>query len=231
MAVPGRAGGRCDRGPARGGVRPERRLYSLRCFTNYGTDPTQEYVRAARRRGIAHLLVGSKASPPRRSGIAAKCAARHRVAGRRAPRIRGIARAVLFAVLDDTLFRFKNAHGRSPSDYGTARKRSIPEFVPIPGGPSWCRGNRKSIAQLPADRGHHPRAVGGDTGARRLRLPQRRRACIGQCRTALTDLARSFEVAGGATSFRAFVEYLETRVQRHDQRSSGAEQEGRRRAI
>jgi ATP-dependent exoDNAse (exonuclease V) beta subunit len=45
---------------ARVAIQPEHVCILFRRFTNFGTDLTQEYVRALEARGIAHLLVGSK---------------------------------------------------------------------------------------------------------------------------------------------------------------------------
>jgi ATP-dependent helicase/nuclease subunit A len=189
------------------GVRPEHVCILFRRFTNYGTDLTQEYVRCLEARGISHLLVGSKSFHRREEVGTLRTALRAIEWPDDELSVFAVLRGSLFAVLDDTLLRFKNAHGRFhpmmelPEEIDT-------EFAPIREGLQLLRElhrrrNYRPIADtihglLEATRAHAGFAF--RKGGERVLANVYR----------LTDLARSFEVSGAATSFRAFVEYLES---------------------
>jgi ATP-dependent helicase/nuclease subunit A len=95
------------------GVRPEHVCILFRRFTNYGTDLTQEYVRCLEARGIAHLLVGSKSFHRREEVGTLRTALRAIEWPDDELSVFAVLRGSLFAVLDDTLLGFKNAHGAS----------------------------------------------------------------------------------------------------------------------
>ena len=188
-------------------VRPEHICILFRRFTNFGTDLTQEYVRCLEARGIAHLLVGSKSFHRREEVGTLRTALRAIEWADDELSVFAVLRGSLFAVLDDTLLRFKNAYG------GFNPMMELPEevdaeFVPIRQGLSLLRElhrrrNYRPIADtinglLEATRAHAGFAF--RKGGERVLANVYR----------LTDLARSFEASGAATSFRAFVEYLET---------------------
>jgi ATP-dependent exoDNAse (exonuclease V) beta subunit len=195
------------------GVRPEHVCILFRRFTNYGTDLTQEYVRCLEARGIAHLLVGSKSFHRREEVGTLRTALRAIEWPDDELSVFAVLRGSLFAVLDDTLLRFRNAHGRFhpmmelPDDIDA-------EFAPIREGLQLLRElhrrrNYRPIADtihglLEATRAHAGFAFrkGGE------------RVLANVYRS--TDLARSFEVSGAATSFRAFVEYLESEYEGSD---------------
>ena len=189
------------------GVRPEHVCILFRRFTNYGTDLTQEYVRCLEARGIAHLLVGSKSFHRREEVGTLRTALRAIEWPDDELSVFAVLRGSLFAVLDETLLRFKNAHGRFHPMMELAEEMD-PEFVPIREGLQLLRElhrrrNYRPIADtihglLEATRAHAGFAF--RKGGERVLANVYR----------LTDLARSFEVSGAATSFRAFVEYLET---------------------
>jgi ATP-dependent exoDNAse (exonuclease V) beta subunit len=135
-----------------------------------------------------------------------------------------VLRGSLCAVPDDTLLRFKNAHG------GFRPMRELPEelddeFLPI-------RDAFTMLRELHRRRNHRPIA---DT-IRELLETTRAHAGFafrkgGERVLAnvyrLTDVARSFEIGGSATSFRAFVEYLESEYEGSDTSEAPVlEQEG-----
>jgi ATP-dependent exoDNAse (exonuclease V) beta subunit len=130
----------------------------------------------------------------------------------------------LCAIPDDTLLRFKNAHGRFhpmlelPEDLD-------PEFDPIRDAFALLRElhrkrNQRPIADTIRELLETTRAHAGFAfrkGGERVLANVYR----------LTDVARSFEVGGGATSFRAFVEYLEAEREGSDTSEAPVlEQEG-----
>src|ERR1022692_3552854 len=206
------------------GVRPEHVCILFRRFTNYGTDLTQEYVRCLEARGIAHLLVGSKSFHRREEVGTLRTALRAVEWPDDELSVFAVLRGSLFAVLDDTLLQFKNAYGRFHP------MRELPEdldaeFAPIREGLRLLRElhrlrNYRPIADtihglLEATRAHAGFAF--RKGGERVLANVYR----------LTDLARSFEVSGAATSFRAFVEYLESEYDGSDTSEAPVlEQEG-----
>ncbi|HEY1339770.1 MAG TPA: 3'-5' exonuclease, partial [Bryobacteraceae bacterium] len=121
-----------------------------------------------------------------------------------------VLRGSLFAVLDDTLLKFRHAFGRFlplmdlPEDLD-------PEFAPI-------RDAFAVLAELHRRRNYRPLA---DTINQLLESTRAHagfafrkggeRVLANVYR--LADLARSFEIGGAATSFRAFVDYLESEYQ------------------
>jgi ATP-dependent exoDNAse (exonuclease V) beta subunit len=188
-------------------VRPEHVCILFRRFTNFKVDLTQEYVRALEARGIEHLLVGSKSFHRREEVGTLRTALRAIEWPDDELSVFAVLRGSLCAVLDDTLLRFKNAYG------GFRPTRELPfdldsEFEPI-------RDAFAMLRELHRKRNYRPVA---DT-IRELLETVRAHAAFA-FRTGgervlsnvyrLTDLARSFEISGGATSFRAFVEYLES---------------------
>jgi len=206
------------------GVRPEHVCILFRRFTNYGIDLTQEYVRCLEARGIAHLLVGSKSFHRREEVGTLRTALRAIEWPDDELSVFAVLRGSLFAVLDDTLLRFKNAHGRFHPMMELPEEVDS-EFAPIREGLLLLRElnrlrNYRPIADtihglLEATRAHAGFAF--RKGGERVLANVYR----------LTDLARSFEVSGAATSFRAFVEYLESEYNGSDTSEAPVlEQEG-----
>jgi len=205
-------------------LQPEHVCILFRRFTNFGTDLTQEYVRALEARGIAHLLVGSK-SFHRREEVGTLRSALHAVEWPEDElSVFAVLRDSLFAVLDETLLKFRNQHGRFhpmrplPEDID-------PEFEPIRQAFALLRDlHRRRNYQPIADTIHElleaTRAHAGFAfrkGGRRVLANVYR----------LTDLARGFEASGQATSFRAFVEYLDAEYESSDASEAPVlEQEG-----
>ena len=188
-------------------VRPEHVCILFRRFTNFGVDLTQEYVRALEARGIEHLLVGSKSFHQREEIGAIRTALRAIEWPDDELSVFAVLRGSLCAVLDDTLLRFKNAfHGFHPMR--ELPEHLDPEFEPIRDAFALLRDlhrkrNHRPIADtirdlLETTRAHA--AFAFRTGGERVLANVYR----------LTDVARSFEIGGAATSFRAFVEYLES---------------------
>ncbi len=188
-------------------VKPQHICILFRRFTNFGVDLTQEYVRCLEARGIAHLLVGSKSFHRREEVGTIRTALRAIEWPDDELSVFAVLRGSLCAVPDDTLLKFRNAHGRFhpmrelPEDLD-------PEFAPIRDGFALLgelhrRRNYRPIADTIHELLETTRAHAGFAfrkGGERVLANVYR----------LTDLARSFEVSGAATSFRAFVEYLES---------------------
>jgi ATP-dependent exoDNAse (exonuclease V) beta subunit len=206
------------------GVRPEHVCILFRRFTNFGTDLTQEYVRCLEARGTAHLLVGSKSFHRREEVGTLRTALRAIEWPDDELSVFAVLRGSLFAVLDDTLLRFKNAYGRFHPMMELPETIDS-EFVPIRDGLLLLRElhrvrNYRPIADsihglLEATRAHAGFAF--RKGGERVLANVYR----------LTDLARSFESGGAATSFRAFVEYLENEYDGSDTSEAPVlEQEG-----
>jgi ATP-dependent helicase/nuclease subunit A len=206
------------------GVRPEHICILFRRFTNFGTDLTQEYVRCLEARNIPHLLVGSKSFHRREEVGTLRTALRAIEWPDDELSVFAVLRGSLFAVMDDTLLRFKNAHGRFHPMIELPEQVD-PDFAPIREGLELLRElhrvrNYRPIADtihalLEATRAHAGFAF--RKGGERVLANVYR----------LTDLARSFEVSGGATSFRAFVEYLESEYDGSDTSEAPVlEQEG-----
>jgi ATP-dependent exoDNAse (exonuclease V) beta subunit len=196
----------------------------FRRFTNMGVDLTQEYVRCLEARGIPHLLVGSKSFHQREEVGTLRAALRAVEWPDDELSVFAVLRGSLVAVLDDTLLKFRQQYGRLrpfmqlPEDLDA-------EFAPV-------RDAFVMIAELHRRRNYRPIA---DTIHELL---ERTRAHAGFAFRKggervlanvyrLADLARSFEIGGGATSFRAFVEYLESEHEGSDQSEAPVlEQEG-----
>ena len=198
---------------ARVGVQPEHVCILFRRFTNFGTDLTQEYVRCLEARGIPHLLVGSKSFHRREEVGTLRTALRAIEWLDDELSVFAVLRGSLVAVLDDTLLKFKNAYGRFHPMMELPDDLDV-EFEPIRDAFTMLCGlhrrrNYQPIADtinglLETTRAHAGFAF--RKGGERVLANVYR----------LTDLARSFEVSGAATSFRAFVEYLESEYEGSD---------------
>ncbi len=92
-------------------VQPQHVCILFRRFTNFGVDLTQEYVRCLEARGIAHLLVGSKSFHRREEVGTLRTALRAIEWPDDELSVFAVLRGGLFAVLDDTLLKFRVAHG------------------------------------------------------------------------------------------------------------------------
>jgi ATP-dependent helicase/nuclease subunit A len=195
-------------------VQPEHVCILFRRFTNFGTDLTQEYVRALEARGIAHLLVGSKSFHRREEVGTLRAALRAIEWPDDELSVFAVLRGSLCAVLDDTLLKFRNAHGRFHPMRTDLEDDLDPEFFPIRDAFAMLRElhrrrNYRPIADtinelIETTRAHA--AFAFRKGGERVLANVYR----------LTDLARSFEISGAATSFRAFVEYLESEYESGD---------------
>ncbi|MCU1233153.1 MAG: UvrD/REP helicase, partial [Candidatus Solibacter sp.] len=205
-------------------VRAEHVCILFRRFTNFGTDLTQEYVRCLEARGIAHLLVGSKSFHRREEVGTLRTALRAIEWLGDELSVFAVLRGSLFAVLDETLLRFKNAYGRFRPTIELPEAIDE-EFEPIREAFGILRElhrrrNYRPLADTIHELLEKTRAHAGfafrKSGERVLANVYR-----------LTDLARSFEVSGAATSFRSFVEYLEAEYDGSDTSEAPVlEQEG-----
>jgi ATP-dependent exoDNAse (exonuclease V) beta subunit len=208
----------------RTGIRPEHVCILFRRFTNFGTDLTQEYVRCLEARGIPHLLVGSKSFHRREEVATLRTALRAIEWPDDELSVFAVLRGSLVAVLDDTLLRFKNTYG------GFNPMKDLPEQVETEFEP--IRDAFTLLRELHRKRNHQPIAdtinvllesTRAHAGFAFRKGGERVLANVYR----LTDLARSFELSGAATSFRAFVEYLESEFESSDQSEAPIlEQEG-----
>jgi ATP-dependent exoDNAse (exonuclease V) beta subunit len=135
-----------------------------------------------------------------------------------------VLRGSLVAVFDDTLLKFKNAYGRFHPMMELPEDLDV-EFAPIRDGFQMLRDlhrrrNYRPIADTINELLETTRAHAGFAfrkGGERVLANVYR----------LADLARSFEMSGAATSFRAFVEYLESECDGSDMSEAPVlEQEG-----
>ena len=209
---------------ARVAIQPEHVCILFRRFTNFGTDLTQEYVRCLEARGIPHLLVGSKSFHRREEVATLRTALRAIEWPDDELSVFAVLRGSLVAVLDDTLLKFKNAHGRFHPMMELPGDLDV-EFAPIRDAFQMLRElhrrrNYRPIADTINELLETTRAHAGFAfrkGGERVLANVYR----------LADLARSFEVSGAATSFRAFVEYLESECDGSDMSEAPVlEQEG-----
>ncbi len=172
----------------------------FRRFQSYKADLTQPYVRALEARGISHVLVGGRSFHEREEVVAV----RNALAAIEWPddelSVYATLRGPLFAFHDEDLVAFQQRHQHLvPGSYEEGG--AIAEALALL-GELHARRNRRPIADtiarlLAATRAHAGLAVwqaGEQALANVLRV---------------TDLARRFE-ANGATSFRAFVDRLES---------------------
>jgi ATP-dependent exoDNAse (exonuclease V) beta subunit len=185
----------------------------FRRFTNMGRDLTQDYVRCLEARGIAHLLVGSKSFHQREEVGTLRAALRAVEWPDDELSVFAVLRGSLVAVLDDTLLKFRQKYGRLRPFLELPEDLDV-EFEPV-------RDGLALLAELHRNRNYRPIA---DTIHELL---ERTRAHAGFAFRKggervlanvyrLADLARSFEIGGAATSFRAFVEYLESEYEGSD---------------
>jgi ATP-dependent exoDNAse (exonuclease V) beta subunit len=209
---------------ARVPIEPEHVCILFRRFTNFGTDLTQEYVRCLEARGIPHLLVGSKSFHQREEVATLRTALRAIEWPDDELSVFAVLRGSLVAVLDDTLLKFKNAYGRFHP------MRELPEDLDVDFEP--IRDAFHLLRELHRRRNYRPIA---DTIHELLETTRAHagfafrkggeRVLANVYR--LADLARSFEISGAATSFRAFVEYLESECEGSDMSEAPVlEQEG-----
>jgi len=205
-------------------VQPEHVCILFRRFTNFGTDLTQEYVRALESRGIAHLLVGSKSFHRREEIGTLRTALRAIEWPGDELSVFAVLRGSLYAIPDDTLLKFRNVYRRFQP------MRELPEdldaeFFPI-------RDAFEHLRELHRRRNYRPIA---DTVQQLLEATRAHagfafrkggeRVLANVVR--LADLARSFEAGGAATSFRAFIDYLEAEYESSDASEAPVlEQEG-----
>jgi ATP-dependent helicase/nuclease subunit A len=182
----------------------------FRRFSNRGVDITQDYVRALEARGIKHVLIGSKSFHQREEIGTLRTALRAIEWPGDELCVFAVLKGTLFSIFDDTLLRFRNIYGRF-SPFAALPDDLDPEFHPI-------RDAFDLIKELHRTRNSVPLA---DTLSRLIESTRAHAAFAfragGERVLAnvyrLADLARSFEINGSATSFRAFVEFLETEYQ------------------
>ena len=178
----------------------------FRRFTNFGVDLTSAYVRSLEARGIRHVLVGSKFFHQREEIGVIRTALRAIEWPDDELSVYGVLRGGLFAIPDGTLLRFKHTHGPLfppkplPDDLD-------PDFTGI-------REAFQVLTELHRKRNYRPIVdtinlllgrVRAHAGFAFRKNGERVLANVHR----LADVARAFDTTR-ATSFRSFVEYLES---------------------
>jgi ATP-dependent helicase/nuclease subunit A len=187
-------------------IAPEHICILFRNFTNFGRDVTRDYVRALEARGIPHVLVGSKSFHGREEITALRAALRAIEWPDDSLNVYAALRGPLFAISDETLLLFREATGSLPHPLKKRLDDLDISFSPIADALDYLaslhRGrNLRPIAVTITLLLEHVRA---HVGFALRKGGERALANIYR----LIDLARRFEM-NGATSFRAFVRYLE----------------------
>jgi ATP-dependent helicase/nuclease subunit A len=194
----------------------------FRRFQSFGKDLTRPYVRALEARGIPHVLVGGRSFHEREEIEAARNALRAIEWPDDELAVYATLRGPLFAFHDEDLIAFKHVHHRLHPLAWRDRMADEPyrEVAVALGllGALHVRRNRRPVADtlarlLAATRAHAGIAV----------WPAGEQALANVSR--VMDLARKFE-AGGASSFRAFVERLEDDAERGRQADAPVVEEG-----
>ena len=177
----------------------------FRKFVSWSDDLTQEYVRCLEGRGIRHVLVGSKSFHQREEVGTVRTALRAIEWPDDELSVFAVLRGSLFFIPDTSLLKFREKY-RWFSPMLDLPEDLDPEFDRIADALALLkdlhrRRNHRSPAETIRHLLEHTRAHAGFAfhhgGERRLANLYR-----------LADLARGFELRG-ASSFRAFVEYLE----------------------
>ena len=203
-------------------IAPRHICLLFRRFLNFGEDLTREYVRSLEASGISHLLVGSKSFHSREEVETVRAALNAIEWPGDELSVFATLHGSLFALNDETLFNFREVHGRwFPF---AARPESISEeFAPV-------FAALDELARL--HRGRNKRAVADTVN----QLLESTRAHAGfALRPAgdqvlanvyrIADLARSYEVEGGI-SFRGFVELLDAQSRKAESAEAPVLEEG-----
>ena len=187
-------------------IAPEHICILFRNFTNFGKDATRDYVRALEAHGIPHMLVGSKSFHGREETVALRAALRVVEWPEDSLSVYATLRGPLFAIADELLFRFREATQALPNPLRKLPDDLDTNFEPIAEGLKFLAAlhrerNARPVSVTLTLLLEHVRAYAGFAlrkGGERVLANVYR----------LIDLARRFEV-NGATSFRAFVYFLE----------------------
>ncbi len=195
-------------------VAPRHICLMFRRFQSYGRDLTRPYVRALEARGIPHVLMGGRSFHEREEIEAVRNALGAIEWPSDELSVYATLKGPFFAFHDEDLIAFRHVHQRlhplawrDPARRAALGEPAAASFAPI--------GEALGIlAELHTKRNRRPIA---DTLARLLAVtrahaglaiwPAGEQALANVFR--IMDLARRFE-AGGATSFRAFVDRLES---------------------
>jgi ATP-dependent exoDNAse (exonuclease V) beta subunit len=187
-------------------IAPEHICILFRNFTDNKKDATRDYVRALEAHGIPHMLVGSKSFHGREETVALRAALRAVEWPEDSLSVYAALRGPLFAISDELLLRFREASQALPNPSRKLPDDLDPVFEPVVSGLKFLAGlhrerNARPVAVTLTLLLEHVRAHAGFAlrkGGERVLANVYR----------LIDLARRFEV-NGATSFRAFVQFLE----------------------
>jgi ATP-dependent helicase/nuclease subunit A len=187
-------------------IAPQHICIAFRNFTNFGKDATRDYVRALEAHGIPHMLVGSKSFHGREETVTLRAALRAVEWPEDSLSVYATLRGPLFAIADELLFRFREATQALPNPL-----RKLPDDLDVTFEP--IAEALKFLAALHRDRNARPVAVTLTLLLEHVRAHAGFALRTGGERVLanvyrLIDLARRFEV-NGATSFRAFVYFLE----------------------
>lgn len=187
-------------------IQPEHICILFRNFVNFRRDVTRDYVRSLEARGIPHVLVGSKSFHGREEIVTLRAALSAIEWPDDSLSVYATLRGPLFALSDETLLLFRDATGSLPHPLRKRPETLDAAFEPVAAALEF-------LAELHRARNARPAAatitlllehVRGHAGFALRKGGERVLANVYR----LIDLARRFEV-NGATSFRAFVEFLE----------------------
>ena len=211
-----------DRGGQRVPIQSQHVCLMFRRFQTFRTDLTRPYVRALEARGIPHVLVGGRSFHDREEIEAARNALRAIEWPDDELSVYATLRGPFFAFHDEDILGFRHENRTlNPVAWIDAPAPAL--FADVAGalallGELHRKRNRRPIADtltrlLGATRAHAGIAI----------WPAGEQALANLFR--VTDLARRFE-AGGATSFRAFIDRLDADAERGRQPDAPVVEEG-----
>jgi ATP-dependent exoDNAse (exonuclease V) beta subunit len=201
-------------------VAPRHVCLLLRRFQSYGKDLTHPYVRALEARRIGHVLVGGRSFHEREEVTALRTALHAIEWPDDELSVYATLRGAFFGFNDETLFAFRAAHGRleptRPAS-GGSETHEVSDALELLRRLHAGR-NRRPIAStieelLATTRAHAALAI-WPTGEQALANVMR-----------LADAARRFE-ARGATSFRAFIDFVDEQAARGEGQEAPVIEEG-----
>ena len=214
-------------GETRVAIAPRHVCLMFRRFQSFGRDLTRPYVRALEARGLPHVLMGGRSFHEREEIEAVRNVLRAIEWPGDELSVYATLRGPFLAFADEDLIAFRHVHARL---HPLAWRAGAPVDGPPGSSREAIAGALALLAELHARRNRRPIA---DTLARFLAAtrahaglavwPAGEQALANVFR--VMDLARRFE-AGGATSFRAFVDRLESDAERGRQPDAPVVEDG-----
>ena len=201
-------------------VAPRHVCLLLRRFQSFGKDLTHPYVRALEARRIGHVLVGGRGFHEREEVTALRTALHAIEWPDDELSVYATLRGAFFGFSDETLFAFRAAHGRLEPTRpiaADAATREVSEALDLLRRLHVGRNRRPiaaSIEELLATTRAHAALAIWPTGEQSLANVMR-----------LADAARRFETRG-ATSFRAFIDFVDEQAARGEGQEAPVIEEG-----